>query len=253
MADVTDKQMQGKIALVTGGSGGIGSAICQRLADAGAQVVIVYANDAEKAARIVQGLPGPGHWAARGRVDDSATLQLLANEMQTRYGKVDVLVNAAGITRPVPHADLDALDDDLIDHIFRVNWRGAFATIRAFRGLLERGSDATVVNISSVAGSTGLGSNVAYCASKAALDSLTRSLARSLAPRIRVVSVAPGWVEGEYAQRMSPLLIAEQRTKTPLGRIASADDVADAVMAVITLLRFSTGCIIPVDGGRPLG
>ena len=253
MSAATDGQMQGKIAIVTGGSGGIGSAICQRLAAEGAQVAILYASDAEKAARIVQSLPGQGHWASRARVDDSAALAELASEVQQRYGKVDVLVNAAGITRPVPHADLDALDDDLIDHIFRVNWRGSFAAIRAFRGLLERGSDATVVNISSVAGTTGLGSNVAYCASKAALDSLTRSLARALAPKIRVVSVAPGWVEGEYAQRMNPALIAEQLSKTPLGRIASADDVAEAVLAVVTLLRFSTGCIIPVDGGRPLG
>lgn len=245
--------MLGKVAVVTGGSGGIGSAICRRFADAGAQVVILYASDDEKAMRVAQGLPGEGHWAARGRVDDSAALKQVASEVQARYGKVDVLVNAAGITRPVPHADLNALDDDLIDHIFRVNWRGSFAAIRAFRGLLERGNDATVVNISSVAGATGLGSNVAYCASKAALDSLTRSLARALAPGIRVVSVSPGWVEGEYASRMNPALIAEQRAKTPLGRIASAEDVADAVLAAATLLRFSTGCIIPVDGGRPLG
>jgi 3-oxoacyl-[acyl-carrier protein] reductase len=245
--------MHSKVAIVTGGSGGIGSAICWRLAEAGARVVIVYANDDEKAMRVVHELPGQEHWAVRGRVDDSASLQQIANEVHMRYGKVDVLVNCAGVTQPVPHADLDALDDDLIDQIFRVNWRGAFATIRAFRALLEGSDDATIINISSVAGTTGLGSNVAYCASKAALDSLTRSLARALAPRIRVLSVSPGWVEGEYASRMNPALIAEQRAKTPLGRIASADDVAAAVLAATTLLRFTTGAIIPVDGGRPLG
>ena len=87
MTDVADKQLLGKVALVTGGSGGIGSAICQHLADAGAQVVIVYANDAEKAARIVQSLPGHGHWAARGRVDDSAALSQLANEYRRAMAK----------------------------------------------------------------------------------------------------------------------------------------------------------------------
>ena len=107
-----------------------------------------------------------------------------------------MLVNNAGVTRPVPHDDLDALDDELIDHIFQVNWRGAFATVRALRPLLAAGAGGVVVNISSVAGQTGLGSNIAYCASKAAMDSMTRSLARALAPQIRVVSVAPGWVEG---------------------------------------------------------
>ena len=98
-----------------------------------------------------------------------------------------------------------------------------------------------------------MGSNVAYCASKAALDSMTRSLARALAPTVRVVSVSPGWVEGEYAQRMSPTLLDEQRQKTPLKQLARAEDVAEAVLAVALHLKHTTGCIIPVDGGRALG
>ena len=85
------------------------------------------------------------------------------------------------------------------------------------------------------------------------MDSMTRSLARALAPKIRVLSVSPGWVNGEYAQSMPRALIAEQEAKTPLGRIAEAEDVADAVFAAVTHLRFSTGDILPVDGGRPLG
>lgn len=100
---------------------------------------------------------------------------------------------------------------------------------------------------------TGLGSNVAYCASKAALDSLTRSLARALAPDIRVLSVSPGWVDGEYAARMPPEVIAAQAAHTPLGRIARPEEVAQAVLAAATLLTFTTGTVLPVDGGRPLG
>ena len=148
---------------------------------------------------------------------------------------------------------MNALDDETIDQIFRVNWRGAFASIRALQPLLMAGAGGVVINISSIAGRTGVGSNVAYCASKAAMDSMTRSLARALAPQIRVLSVSPGWVDGEYAQRMPRALIAEQEDKTPLGRIAHADDVAEAVYAAVAHLRFSTGDIIPVDGGRPLG
>ena len=110
--------------------------------------------------------------------------------------RLDLMVNNAGITRSVPHSDLDALDDALIDDIFRVNVRGAIATVRAMRPLLAAEGGGLVVNISSVAGRTALGSNIAYCASKAALDNVTMSLARALAPQIRVVSVSPGWVEG---------------------------------------------------------
>jgi len=120
------------------------------------------------------------------------------------------------------------------------------------QALLAAGDQGLVVNISSVAARTAFGSNIAYCAAKAALDNLTLSLARALAPQIRVVSVAPGWVEGEYAQRMPPALIQEQRDKTPLGRIARAEEVAAAVLACATTLRFTTGAVIPVDGGRPL-
>ena len=109
-----------------------------------------------------------------------------------------------------------------------------------------------VVNISSVAAITGIGSNVAYCASKAAVDSMTRSLARALTPKIRVVSVSPGWVLGEYAKTFDPSYIKMQEDLTPLGRLASPEDVANTVYALATQLTFTTGSIIPVDGGRPL-
>lgn len=244
--------LSGKIALITGGGGGIGSAISLRLAEAGAAVIVNYNSNRQKAQALYDRLPGTNHSLMQASVTDSATLQRMAQEVSERYGTLDLLVNNAGITRPVPHADLDALDDALIDQIFQTNWRGAFAAIRAFKHLLMLGEGGTVINISSVAAVTGVGSNVAYCASKAAMDSMTRSLARALAPEVRVVSVSPGWVWGEYAARMDAAYIQQQIDKTPLGRIAQAEDVAAAVLAVTTQLTFSTGCIIPVDGGRPL-
>jgi 3-oxoacyl-[acyl-carrier protein] reductase len=244
--------LAGKVALVTGGGGGIGSAICQALAGAGAAVIVNYHHNRAKAEAVYESLPGANHSLLQASVTDSASLRQMASAVAERYGTLDLLVNNAGITRPVPHADLDGLDDALIDQIFQTNWRGAFACVRAFRALLMNGAGGTVVNLSSVAAVTGVGSNVAYCASKAALDSLTRSLARALAPQIRVVSVSPGWVWGEYAARMDAAYIQQQIDKTPLGRIAQADDVAAAVLAVATQLTFSTGCVIPVDGGRPL-
>jgi len=255
--------LTGHVAVVTGAAGGIGSAISRRLAEAGAKLVLLYRHNAQGAQALVASLPGSDHLPLQADVTDSASLRRAASAIQARYGKLDVLVNNAGMTRQVVHQDLEGLDDDLIDQIFRTNWRGAFACVRAFHGLLEKAASidvsagqaaqaSTVVNISSVAGQIGLGSNVAYCASKAALDSLTRSLARALAPKVRVVSVSPGWVLGEYAAKMDPAMIETQRQKTPLGKLSTAEDVAETVYAVIAHLRQSTGCIIPVDGGRPL-
>ena len=163
-----------------------------------------------------------------------------------------MLVNCAGMTRFVPHGELDALDDALIDQIFRVNWRGAFAAVRAFRPLLKATGNGLVVNISSIAGVTGMGSNVAYCASKAALDCMTKSLARALSPEIRVVSVSPGLVDTEFVRGLDQKWRDEQAARTPLKRLATPDEVGAAVLAVATTLVYSNGCIIAVDGGRPL-
>jgi len=243
--------LAGQIAVVTGAGGGIGSAVSDRLAKAGAKVVLTYRRSKAETEAVARTLPGEGHLVVQAPVDDSHALRQLAEQITATYGTVDVLVNNAGITKPVPHDDLDSLDDDLIDSIFRTNWRGAFATIRALKGLLMKGDGGVVINISSIAAVTGIGSNVAYCASKAAMNAMTISLGRALAPKIRVVAVSPGWVYGEYAKRADPAYLQEQIDKTPLGRLATHEDVAETVLAVITMMPFTTGCIIPVDGGRP--
>lgn len=244
--------LEGRVAVVTGAGGGIGSAICRRLAGAGTSVVLGYNRSEAETRDLADCLPGADHMVAHAPVDDSHVLQQLASAVKERYESIDLLVNNAGMTRFVPHEDLDWLDDELIDEVFRVNWRGAFACVRAFRPLLVAGDGGLIVNISSIAGLTGNGSNVAYCASKSALNSMTLSLARALAPSIRVVSIAPGLVAGRYADTFDPVWRQEQVERTPLQRLTTPEDVADAVVAVATLLRFSTGCIIPVDGGRTL-
>ena len=241
------------VALVTGGGGGIGSAICRRLASDGMTVLVGYHSSADRAEALAAALEGAGHQAVQIAVDDSSALDAVAASIERDHDRLDVLVNCAGVTQPVAHDDLDGLTDEVIDQIFATNWRGPFATIRAVRSLLEKADDPVIVNISSVAGVTGMGSNVAYCASKAALDSMTRSLGRALAPTIRVMSVSPGWVLGEYAARMPEAVIDVQRDATPLQRLATGDDVAAAVSAVVHDLPFTTGAIVSVDGGRPLG
>ncbi|MBD0258632.1 MAG: SDR family oxidoreductase [Cytophagales bacterium] len=239
-----------KVALFTGG--GIGSDICRHLARAGYRVVVNYQSNLPKAQSTLESLAHGGHALFQASVTDSGQLAAMSEHVAGQYGHLDLLVNNAGVTTPVPHGDLDALSDAWIDHIMQVNFRGAFATIRACKPLLLKGAHPLVVNISSVAGRTGVGSNVAYCASKAAMDSMTRSLGRALAPAIRVVSLSPGRVQGGYAGNFPAEYIGEQIRRTPLNGLARAADVAAAVLALAESFTFSTGCIFPVDGGREL-
>jgi 3-oxoacyl-[acyl-carrier protein] reductase len=243
------------VGIVTGGAGGIGKSICGALAREGMRVVVGYNKSAVGARELVDSLPGQGHSALAAPVTDSAALKNLASMIAARYGRCDVLVNCAGTTRFVPHGELDSLDDDLIDLILATNVRGAFATVRALRQLLDRSTQpggAVVVNISSLAAVTGMGSNVMYCASKAAVDNMTKSLARALAPRIRVVSVSPGLVETDFIKSMDQRWRDEQLERTALKRLASPNEVAAAVVAAVKNLTFTTGSIIAIDGGRPL-
>lgn len=242
-----------KFAFVTGASGGIGSAIARALADDGLVVGVGWRSNVDAANEVVGGLRGEGHFAVRIDVRDPSSIAAAAAVIRERATSCSVLVNCAGVTVPVPHDNLDGLTDEMIDEIFATNWRGAYSTIRAMLPLLRATDDASVVNISSIAAVTGVGSNVAYCAAKAGVDSMTRSLARALAPGIRVNSVSPGWVQGEYAERMPAGVVDAQRSQTPLGRLADADDVARAVVAVVRDLRFTTGAVVSVDGGRQLG
>jgi 3-oxoacyl-[acyl-carrier protein] reductase len=244
--------LHGRVALVTGAGGGIGSAIARRLAEAGAAVIVGYHSSEDAAASLLSSLPDGEHIIAEASVTDSAGLADLAAHIKERYGRLDLLINCAGTTRFVPHADLDGLDDALIDRILAVNVRGVIATTRAMRALLDRSDAALIVNISSIAGVTAMGSNIAYCASKAAVDNLTKSLARALAPRIRVISVSPGLIDTDFVKGLDQAWRDAQASRTPLERLGSPDDVADAVIASATMLRFTTGAIISVDGGRPL-
>lgn len=245
--------MKGKVALVTGGSRGIGAATARRLAQAGARIVITHRDSAEQAEQVLATLPGKAHRVIQVSASDSPSLRRAADSVRETEGRLDVLVNNAATTKVIPHADLESLDDELFDEIMRTNVRGVFATIRAFRSLLEEGEGGLVVNISSLAARTADGSNVAYSASKAAVDNMTRSLARALSPRIRVLSVAPGLVDTHFTRNWAAAKRQRNVDGTPLGRLATPDEVGDAVLAAATLLRFSTGIVIPVDGGRPLG
>jgi NAD(P)-dependent dehydrogenase (short-subunit alcohol dehydrogenase family) len=154
-----NKSMDGKVVLVVGGAGGIGAVSATRFAELGARVAISHRDVPEAAAaaaKVVQSLPGEGHATLVADVARTDTLKTLRAEIERRYGRLDVLVNAAGFTKPVPHADLEALDDDLIETMFAVNWRGQFATIRTFAPLLKASGDGLVVSVCRSRGPTEL-------------------------------------------------------------------------------------------------
>jgi len=245
--------LRGKVAVIAGGSGAIGSASAHRLAQAGSTLVVGYNSNPERADAVVKSLPGSGHRAIRIPMLETPLIREAAAIVESEYGRCDVLVNSAGFTRMIPHTDLEALTDDLIDAIFAANVRGPFATIRAFVPLMKQSGDAVIVNISSVAAIVGTGSNIAYGGSKAALDTMALSLARVLGPEIRVLTVSPAAVDTAFVPGRTTAMVERVASTTPLKRVVQADEVAQAVVAAVVNLTATTGWIIPVDGGKLVG
>jgi 3-oxoacyl-[acyl-carrier protein] reductase len=247
------ERLDGEVAVITGGTGAIGRVTAQRMAALGARVVVLHRGHADDARSLIETLDGSGHLAVSASVTDSASLAAAADTVQQATGGATILVNCAGFTRPVPAADLAALTDALIDDIFAANWRGTFAAIRAFEPQLKLAGEALIVNVSSIAAFSGLGSNLAYAAAKAGVDALTKALAKTLAPRIRVLAVSPGVVDTPFVPGRDAGFNDKVGPTIPLKRVGVADDVAAAIVACCTSLRFATGSIFIADGGRHLG
>ena len=241
-------------ALVTGSASGIGRAAAVRLARAGYDVAINYSRSGDTAAGTLAELESLGgrHLALRADVsDDTAVRSLVATVGQT-YGRLDALVNNAGMTSQTPPDDLDGVDLAEWDRVFAVNVRGLFQVTRACAARL-RAARGSVVNVASIVGVRPGPQPLAYAASKAAVVSLTRTLSRVLAPDVRVNAVAPGWIAGEWMQRTLgdnyERLMERRATWTPMQRNATAEDVAETIFSLITSNPFVTGETIVIDGG----
>ncbi len=244
-----------RVALVTGSATGIGRECAVRFAKAGCHVVVNYSRSADEARetlRLVEAEGGRGLLVACDVGDDNAVRAML-HTIEHEFGRLDVLVNNAGTTFFIDHKNLDELSEDKWNRILQVNLKGPFFCIRAAVPLIRKSGGGAIVNVSSVAGISGEGSSIAYAASKGGLNTMTRSLARSLAPEIRVNAVCPGPVDTRWLRAVMTPAELEQRTAGyPLRRAALPGDVADAVMYLALGTTLTTGQCLVVDGGRTM-
>jgi 3-oxoacyl-[acyl-carrier protein] reductase len=244
-----------KRALVTGGATGIGRAAVLHLARAGFDVALNYRSsvDAARAVAVDAEAAGAKVLLLAGDVADDVQVRAMLKQVEAAFGGLDALINNAGTTISTPAKDLDAVSVEDWDRVFAVNVRGLFLVTRAAVPLLKRGENPSIVNTASIVGLRPGPQPLPYAASKAAIVSLTKQLAGALGPEIRVNAVAPGWMEGEWMERMlgdNYERLMERRAKaTPLGRCVTADDVAETMLSLILSNRFVTGEIIVIDGG----
>ena len=250
----------GKVVLVTGGATGLGAAIAIGAAKRGARAVVInYSKSRKEADATAEAVRSAGAESeiVQGDVALDADCRGIA-QAASRFGRIDALANNAGITRHVAHGNLDGLSAEDFQQLFAVNAIGPFQMIRACRALLEAGAPSSVLMTSSIAAVTGIGSSVAYAASKGALNTMTLSLARALAPKVRVNAICPGFIDTRWfadfsAERAQKIRENIEKT-TPLQAASKAEDIADAALFFLSdAARHVTGETLMIDAGLHLG
>lgn len=253
-----DRQMTqsaNPVALVTGSATGVGRACVWQLADRGYDVVVNYSRSESEADETVKGAEqrGAKTLCVRCDVSDDSNVREMIDQINSAFGRLDVLVNNAATTNFIPAENLEDLTDAMWNRMLAVNLKGAFFVTRAAAELLAAGVGGSVVNVSSVAGVTGAGSSIAYCATKGGLNTMTKSFARSLAPKIRVNAVLPGPIDSRWIREGNPAWDLEEMVAGyPIPKASSPDDIADAVLSLAVDTKMATGQLLRVDGGQTL-
>ena len=247
--------LQNKVAIVTGGGTGVGRATSLALAKLGCHVVVNFSRSHDEAEATIKEILtlGVRGFAMQADVADDRECRTMVTQTVATLGRVDVLVNCAGTTEFIPFHDLEAVSDEAWLRLYHVNVVGAFHCARAVREPMLAAGGGVIINVSSVAAQLGQGSSIPYCCTKAALDNLTVSLARTLAPHIRVNGIAPGFIEGRWTQgglgpKYDSIKQAYEKT-LPLGRVCQPEDIADGILSLITGSRLVTGQTLTVDAG----
>lgn len=247
--------LDGKAALVTGGGTGVGRATCLALAERGCAVLVNYSRSREGAEQTAAAAAAKGVKALAVRADVSRDEECrkLVDEAVRELGGLDVLVNNAGTTRFIDHRKLADVTDEDWDTILGVNVKGPFQCARAAEQALKAGDGGEIVNVSSVAAVYGTGSSIPYCASKAALNSLTLTLARVMGPQVRVNAVAPGFIDGEWLRQglgdFFDGVKSQSEGRSLLKRVSSPEDVAAAILGFVEGSDMVTGQVLVHDGG----
>src|SRR5271165_182306 len=247
---IGDMRLDDKVAVVTGAGTGMGRAIAELFAKRGAKVVVNYASSRDAAVHVVEAIQAEGGTAIAVGADvskEAEAIELMA-AAEREYGRIDYLINNAGWSTRIPHAQLGDLTDEIWDHTLNVNLRGVFYCVRAAAPFLRQRLGSSIVNISSVASISGQGSSIAYAASKAGVVTMTKSLARALAPGIRVNVVLPGFVRTRFAGWPKESFDAAEQI-TPLRQLAGVEDVAEAALFFAAIAKSTTGESLVVDGG----
>jgi NAD(P)-dependent dehydrogenase (short-subunit alcohol dehydrogenase family) len=254
------KDLNNRVAIITGSSSGVGAATAKLLAAQGCNVVINYNSNSAGGEAIAAECEALGVEAlvVGGNVADDASCLALASAAMEKWGRIDILVNNAGTTKFVDHSDLHGLSGEDFQRIYGVNVVGTYQMIRAVSEQMQNQEEGgAVVNVASTAAITGIGSSVAYAASKGAMVTLTLSLARALGPKLRINAVCPGFIEGDWlreglGETKYEELMAFHRKNSPLGVTATPETVADAILHFINGPQVVTGETLIVDGGRHL-
>jgi len=247
------------VGIVTGSSSGVGASTARQLAARGTNVVINYSRSVDAAERVAEECRelGAEVLVCQADVSKDSDCQRMVEDTLSRWGRLDILVNNAGTTKFVTHSDLAGLDHQDFQDIYAVNVVGAFQMVRAAQDALRASGDASIVNVASIAGVKGVGSSIAYAASKGALITMTKSLARVMGPAIRVNAVCPGFIEGDWLAEGMGQAVYEQtlsflKAKTPLQTTCTADSVAESILSFIDGHSVVTGQHLILDGGHLL-
>ena len=244
-----------RVALITGSASGIGKAVAIAFSKNNYDVAINYSRSAEKARGTAENCQklGAKTFVAKCDVSNDKQVNSMISNCNKEFGRLDVLVNNAGTTMDTPPKMLDDVDLEEWDRVFAINVRGLFQVTRAAAPILRQSENASIINTCSIAGIRPGPQPLAYAASKASVANLTKTLAAALAPEIRVNAVAPGWLEGEWMEKMlgnNYQGLMERRAKyTPLKRVARAEDVGDVMVNLADHQKFVTGEIVTIDGG----